>query len=137
MSPSGVVHMDPVDKCGTDPGCPRWTQAALHIPGHRRPGPCPPLHPPPRGAATQPVPRPRQVTQGLGGKRERLRPLSPAPGGASHHMPCNCTVVPVSKWWRGGTVMSLISQDGSFPVQGSRPDWEELCFIQVVYYSEY
>ena len=33
--------------------------------------------------------------------------------------------------------MSLISQDGSFLVQVSRPDWEELCFVQVVYYSEY
>ena len=32
--------------------------------------------------------------------------------------------------------MSLTSQDGSFPVQGSRPEWEEACFSQVLYYSE-
>ena len=32
--------------------------------------------------------------------------------------------------------MSLISQDGSFQVQGSRPDWEDLCFSQVLCYSE-
>ena len=32
--------------------------------------------------------------------------------------------------------MSLISQDCSFQVQGSRPDWEELCFSQVLCYSE-
>ena len=45
-------------------------------------------------------------------------------------------LVPVSKWCRGGPAMSLTSQDGSFPVQGSRPEWEEACFSQVLYYSE-
>lgn len=33
--------------------------------------------------------------------------------------------------------MSLTSQDGSFRVEGSRPEWEELYFIQVPYYSEF
>ncbi|XP_061042073.1 actin nucleation-promoting factor WASL-like [Eubalaena glacialis] len=38
--------------------------------------------PPPRGAPTEPVPPPRRVTLSLGGKRQRLRPLSPAPQGS-------------------------------------------------------
>ena len=33
--------------------------------------------------------------------------------------------------------MSLTSQDGSFPVQGSRPEWEVLYFMQVPYYSQF
>ena len=45
--------------------------------------------------------------------------------GASHRTPCNCTVVPVRKWRRGGAAMSLINQDGLlqviFPTQGLNP----------------
>ena len=52
-----------------------------------RRGPLEAPAPPPRGAATEPVPPARRVTLGLGGERQRLRPLSPAPrGGFAPHV---------------------------------------------------
>ena len=49
---SGVVHTDTADSCGTDPGRPRWTRAALPISAFQAPA---------MGAAAQPVPPPRRV----------------------------------------------------------------------------
>ena len=130
-TPSGVAHTDPADRCGTtgSGGVVEGPAPLLPAPGQGRSDPA-------RGAATQPVPPPRRVpwVSGVKGRGCAHRVLTRE--GASHRTPCNCAVVPVRKRRRGGAAMSLISQDGSFRVEGSRPDWDELCFIQILYHSE-
>ena len=89
-TPSGVAHTDPADRCGADRdrGRPRWARAALPIPGHRRAGASPAPRPAPLGQRrSDPASAaPSSGPLGLGGKRQRLRPPSPAPrGGFTPH----------------------------------------------------
>ena len=110
----------------TDVG-PNGTGGVLAGPGWLCPslavgGPAPPLPSTSRpGAQRRPLVERSPLVGSPGSRRvkgrgcaHRVLPLE----GASHRTPCDRTVGPVRKWWRGGAAMSLISQDGSLDQDG-------------------